>query len=152
MKRISWLALVLAALAGSDSRPAAQSRRPDFSGSWKLASASGSGGSPSRLTIVQNDTTLTVTAGEQVRTYNLDGADTEVREVYPNTAATHTSQARWVGSALIIATTTATSSIGTWQDMDVYSLDYGPKLVVVRVVTQTTSPMMATTTGVYERN
>jgi hypothetical protein len=78
MKRIVWIALILAVLTGSSGNPSAQSRRPDFSGSWRLVSSPGvSGGAPSTLTIAQNDATLNVTVGEQNLTYNLDGSDAQ---------------------------------------------------------------------------
>ena len=42
-------------------------------------------------------------------------------------------------------------TIGTWEDLQVYSLDYGPKLTVVHVGSQTTIPMMFTETKTYEK-
>jgi hypothetical protein len=155
MKRAVWLAVLLVVLTGSARNPAAQARRPDFSGSWRLVASPGSvgpstGGSSPTLLIVQNDTTLTVTAGEQTRAYNLDGSDAQNLAVSRNFNSALTSQARWIGAALTIATTSVTP-MGTWQDLDVYSLDYGPKLVVVTVGTATTLPYMGTTIGVYQK-
>jgi hypothetical protein len=115
--------------------------RPDFSGAW-----SGSGKS---LTIQQNATTLAVTEGTQKRTYNLDGSESRFEDANQYRSQM-TARTRWVGSALVIETTTV-SSIGTWQDLEVYSVDYGPKLSVVQVGTQTTHPMMYTTVETFTK-
>jgi len=130
------LVIFVFALTGS----VAAQARPDFSGTW---------GAPDSLTIKQDARTLTVTTRGETRTYNLDGSDSRFeRRSDSGTTSQLTAQAKWVGSALLITTTTV-SSIGTWEDLEVYSLDYGPKLTVVRVGTQTTRPMMYTTTTVY---
>jgi hypothetical protein len=137
MHRFAWILAVITIAVTA--RVGAQAR-PDFSGTW---------GSPASLTIKQDARTLTVTTGGETRTYNLDGSDSRFeRRSDRGTTSQLTSQATWVGSALVITTTTV-SSIGTWEDLEVYSLDYGPKLTVVRVGTQTTRPMMYTTTTVY---
>jgi hypothetical protein len=112
--------LLIVAVSIPGGRANAQSR-PDFSGTWTTP-----GSSP--LTIKQDAKTLTVTEGAQTRTFNLDGSESRFGE--------KTAQARWVGGS-------------NWQDLEVYSLDYGPKLTVVQVGTQTTHPMMYTTVNTY---
>ena len=140
MKRLAWILVVAIALTQCLDAQA----RPDFSGAWNGAGAS--------LTIKQDAKTLTVTTGVDTRTYNLDGSDSRFeKKTDRGTVSQLTAQVRWVGSALLITTTTV-SSIGTWQDLEVYSLDYGPKLTVVQVGTQTTRPMMYTTTTTYTRS
>jgi hypothetical protein len=135
MNRVGLLLVVVACtLVG----PVAAQSRPDFSGAWTAPDMS--------LAIRQNGTTMTVNEGGEVKTYNLDGSDSRFSK--GNTQ--YTARARWVGSALVIATTTV-SSIGTWEDLEVYSLDYGPKLTVVYVGTQTTRPMMFTQTKTFEK-
>lgn len=120
-----------AALVGAQSRP-------DFSGTW-----TGSGNS---ITIRQNGVALTVGEGAQARVYNLDGAESRFVVGMSQMAA----RARWAGSALVVEVTHVTPS-GTWVDVEVYSMDYGPKLSVVRVRTQTTHPMMYTTVDTYSK-
>jgi len=134
-------ARTLVVLAIAFSASVAAQTPPDFSGDWKTPGSS--------LTIRQDAKTLAVTTGGETRTYNLDGSDSRFeRRSNRGTVSQLTAQAKWVGSALLVTTTTV-SSIGTWQDLEVYSLDYGPKLTVVRVGTQTTRPMMYTTTTAY---
>jgi hypothetical protein len=117
--------------------------RPDFSGAWS--------GSGKLLTIQQNATTLAVTEGTQKRTYNLDGSESRFEGAATNQYRSQmTARTRWVGSALVIETTTV-SSIGTWQDLEVYSVDYGPKLSVVQIGTQTTHPLMYTTVATFTK-
>lgn len=117
--------------------------RPDFSGTWTSSSGPA-------LAIKQSGQTLTVSTGAETQAINLDGSESQTRRQGRSFDYTQTSQARWVGSALLITRTTV-SPIGTWQDLDVYSLDYGNKLTVVRIWTQTTAPMMGTTTSAYTR-
>ena len=133
MRRSAWLLVVVAITLGG--RTAAQSR-PDFSGTWSAPD--------SVLTIKQDAVTLTVSEGTDTRIYNLDGSERTDRVGKSQLTA----QARWVGSALVIATTTD-SPIGKWQDLQVFSLDYGPKLSVVQVGAQMTQGMMYTTTKTY---
>lgn len=114
--------------------------RPNFAGTWTQSNGT-------VLSITQNGQAISVTSGADKLHYNLDGSDS--RNSGAN-GSTLTSQARWVGSALVVATTTM-SPIGTWQDLDFYSMDYGPKLIVVHVRTQTTNPMMGTTVETYVR-
>jgi hypothetical protein len=136
MKR---LVLVLILAAGSLGNPVtAVQSRPDFSGAW-----TGPAGS---LTIQQNEGTLTVSEGADVRTLNLDGSAGR----FAKGDTQYTARTRWVGSALVVSITTA-SPVGTWEDLEVYSLDYGPTLTVVYVGTQTRRPMMFTQTRTYEQ-
>jgi hypothetical protein len=117
--------------------------RPDLSGTWRSAD--------STLTIRQDDKTIVITAvGGETAIYNLDGTDRRVEDRTDRGTSQVTTQAKWVGSALLITSTTV-SSIGTWQDLEVYSLDYGPKLTKVLVGSQTTRGMMYTTTSTYVR-
>ena len=140
MKRLAW---VVALLAITLSQHVSAQARPDFSGVWNAPGSS--------LTIRQDEKTLRITQGAETRLYNLDGSDSRFeRRTDRGTSSQLTAQVRWVGSALVVTTTTV-SSIGTWQDLEVYSLDYGPKLTVVEVGTQTTRPMMYTTTVTYTR-
>ena len=74
------------------------------------------------MTIQQTGQTLTVSIGSDSQTVNLTGAETQAERQGRNFAYTETSQARWVGSALVVTKTTV-SPIGTWQDLDVFSLD-----------------------------
>ncbi len=139
------LAVLIPGRMTAQQQGAAQTReRPDFSGTWRSSSAPA-------MTIQQNDQTLTVSAGSDSQTVNLTGAETRVERQGRNFAYTETSQARWVSSALVITKTTV-SPIGTWQDLDVLSLDYGNKLTVVKLWTQTTAPLMGTTTATYTRD
>jgi hypothetical protein len=119
--------------------------RPDFSGTWNAP------GSPLTITIRQDDRTLTIGQGPDARIYNLDGSDSHFQATGRIGVSQLTAHARWVGAALVIATTTV-SPIGTWEDLEVYSLDYGSKLSVVQVGTQTTSPMMSTTVKTYTKS
>jgi len=137
MKRLGCLLALIAVTVGG--RLTAQQSRPDFSGAWTTPKSS--------LSIRQDATTLTVSEGTEARTYNLDGSDSR----FSNARGTqYTARTRWVGSALVISTTTV-SQIGTWEDLQVYSMDYGPKLTVVNVFTQTTRPMMGTETRTYQK-
>jgi hypothetical protein len=141
MNRIAQnLAMVGVVFAGG----VAAQGRPDFSGTWRSAD--------STLTIRQDDKTIVITAvGGKTAIYNLDGTDRRVAErTDRGTTSQVTTQAKWVGSALVITSTTV-SSMGTWQDLEVYSLDYGPKLTKVLVGSQTTQGMMYTTTSTYVR-
>ena len=142
MKRIAWLAVIAVALS-LVGRVTAQQARPDFSGKWQSEGAS--------LVIKQDLATLTVADGSETTTYNLNGTETQRQQTGAKGTSTLTSRVQWVGSAMVVSTTTA-SPIGTWQDLDVYSMDYGPKLNVVHVGTQTTMPMMSTKTRTYTRN
>lgn len=139
MRRLIWLVVfVVIAHGGSLSGQSG----PNFSGTWTAPS--------SMLTITQDATTLTVTEGAATRIYNLDGTPSRFQTSGSHGASQHTAHARWVQSALVIETTTI-SSIGRWTDLVVYSLDYGPRLSVVHVGTQTRSPMMSTTVTTYTR-
>jgi hypothetical protein len=50
-----------------------------------------------------------------------------------------------------VVSTTTVRSIGALQDLEVYSMDYGPTLTVVKVGSQMTQGMMYTTTTTYTR-
>jgi hypothetical protein len=140
MKRPAW---ILALVAIAFGQHVSAQARPDFSGVWNAPGSS--------VTIRQDEKTFSITQGTETRIYNLDGSDSRFeRRSHRGTSSQLTAQARWVGSALVVTTTTV-SSIGTWQDLEIYSLDYGPKLTVVEVGTQTTRPMMYTTTVTYAR-
>jgi len=136
MRRLAWLFLIIVIVA--DGRASTYAARPDFSGSW---SASGR-----LLSIRQDATSLAVTSDSATRVYNLDGAESHFRLG----RAQVTARARWVGSALVVELTSILEA-GTWQDMEVYSLDYQRQLIVVRIETTTDQPMMSTTTSVYMR-
>ena len=89
--------------------------------------------------------------GAEARTYNLDGSESRFEGAATNRYRSQmTARTRWIGSALVIATTSV-SEIGTWEDLHVYSLDYGPTLTMVNVFTQTTRPLMGTETKAYHR-
>src|SRR5688572_4157850 len=140
MKRLALLSVVALALGVQLS---AQSR-PDFSGAWR--------GSTALLSIKQSATTLTVTKDSETRTYNLDGSESRWTSAR---SGQMTARIRWVQSALVIETRIV-SSIGTWTDMEVYSLDHGktfeaPQLSVVYVFTREAGPMMGTTVTTYTR-
>jgi hypothetical protein len=49
----------------------------------------------------------------------------------------------------MLVTTTTTTADGSWKDYDIYTLDFGPKLTVIHLRTQSVVPMMATTATVY---
>jgi hypothetical protein len=123
--------------------PASAQAIPNLSGTWTQ-----SNGEP--LTIAQSGSTLTVTEGGQPRPYNLDGMETKFERVTPRFTESLTAQAHWVSSALVVTITTV-SPIGTWQDIEVYSVDYGGKLNRVKVSSAKTQPMMATTTQTYAK-
>ena len=139
MRRLALLLVVVALTSG---RMTAQSR-PDFSGTWK--------GPDGTIAITQDATTLIVRTEAEIRTYNLDGSPSRFEGASSNRYRSQkTAQARWVGSALVVAVTTV-SPIGTWQDLEVYSLDHGPTLSVVSIGTRETSPMMFTSVKSYAR-
>ena len=140
MRRLAWCFVVAITLCG---RVTAQNR-PDLSGTWRAPS--------SLLTIKQDATTLTVTKGSDTRTYNLDGSTSRIE----GPRSVQTAQVRWAQSALVIEMSTV-SSVGSWTDLQVYSLDHGstfgdPKLSVVYVFTRETSPMMGTEVTTYTRD
>jgi hypothetical protein len=112
MKRLAWmLVIVMIAIAA---RLEAQTL-PDLSGEWTAPGAS--------LTIRQDARTLVVISGADTTTYNLDGADSRFeRRTDRGTVSQLTAQANWIGSALLITTATV-RSLGSWQDLEVYSLD-----------------------------
>ncbi len=142
MKRMACLFVLLAMMGGRPNAQADQSR-PDFSGTWK--------GPDGVLTIKRDGSTMTVTSGDKVKIYNLDGSESHFTGAASSQhAGQMTAVARWTGSALVVTVTTV-STMGTWEDLEVYSLDYGPKLTVVHVGTQTTRPMMSTHTNTYEK-
>jgi hypothetical protein len=133
MKRVLCiLAMAAAASAGS---LAAQSR-PDFSGTWAATD--------SLITVRQDGRVMTVSEDTDVRVFNLDGSESR----FAKDGTQYTARARWVGNALVVAITTE-GRIGHWEDLQVFSLDHGPKLNVVYVGTQSTSPMMFTQTRTY---
>jgi hypothetical protein len=119
-------------------KPVTAQSRPDYAGTWA--------GTDGSLTIRQDEGTLAVSGGAVVKMYNLNGSDSR----FAKDDSQYTARARWVGSALVVAITTV-SPIGTWEDVEVYSLDYGPKLTIVHVGTQTRRPMMFTQTRTYEK-
>ena len=135
MRRLAWLLLVGAIILGG--RTFAQSR-PDFSGVWK--------GSAGPLTVQQTGTTLTIGEGADKRVYNLDGSESR----FTLDRSQLTARARWSGSALVVEIATA-STIGSWTDVEIYSLDYGPTLSVVKVRSQMTRTVMYTTVDTYTR-
>src|SRR5262245_43515744 len=102
MKRLAWLLVVVAVTSGGTST--AQSKGADLSGGLTAPA--------SAITIQQNASVLTVTDGTDSRTYNLDGSDSR----FANGSTQYTARVRWVGSALVISTVTA-SPIGTWEDL-----------------------------------
>jgi hypothetical protein len=135
MRCFAWLLIVVA--TASEGLVSAQSR-PDFSGAW--------GASGKSITIQQDATTITIGEGTQARIYNLDGSESH----FVVGRSQMTARARWAGSAFVVDVTTV-SPIGTWTDVEVYSMDYGQKLSVVQVRTQTTQPMMYTTVDTYSK-
>jgi hypothetical protein len=143
MIRLTSGLLVVGLLLSLGDTVTAQGNRPDFSGRWTSSSGL-------VLAVQQQGQTLTVTRNSQTSTYNLDGSPSQFEREGRNFRSTLTAQARWVGSALLVTTTTV-SPIGTWQDLEVYSLDYSDTLNVVHVFTQTTAPFMGTTTSTYKK-
>ena len=135
MRRFAWLVIVAA--TACEGLVSAQSH-PDFSGAWI--------GSGKSITIQQDAATITIGEGTQARIYNLDGSESR----FVIGRGQMTARARWAGSAFVVDVTTV-SPIGTWTDVEVYSIDYGQKLSVVQVRTQTTRPMMYTTVDTYSR-
>ncbi len=129
MKRMACLVAVVAVTSGGTLT--AQFRGANLSGTWTAPGSS--------LTIQQDASVLTVSNGTDSRTYNLDGSDSRAAK----NGTQYTARVRWVGSALVIATVTV-SSIGTWEDLRVLSIDYGPKLSVVDVESQMTQGVMHT--------
>jgi hypothetical protein len=143
MIRLTRRLLVVGLLLGLGDAVTAQGNRPDFSGRWTSPVGPA-------LTIQRQGQAMTVTTESDTRTYNLDGSPSQFQREGRNFRSTVTAQAQWIGSALVVTTRTV-SPIGTWQDLEVYSLDYGDTLTVVRVFTQTTEPFMGTTTSTYKK-
>ena len=139
MKR---MVLLLAVIAITLSGHVTAQAGADFSGTWKSSS--------SLLTIKQDARTLIVTEGSGTRTYKLDGSESRFESSGAGGVNQYTARARWVQSALVIETKTV-SKIGEWTDMEVYSLDFGPQLSVVRIYTQKHSPFMGTTLTTYTK-
>jgi hypothetical protein len=135
MRRVGWLLLFVALTCGG--LVSAQSR-PDFSGAWTAPGKS--------ISIKQDAATITVGDGRDARIYNLNGSESR----FDVGRSQMTARGRWAGSAFVVEVTTV-SPIGTWTDVEVYSMDYGQKLSVVQVRTQTTAPMMYTTVDTYSK-
>ncbi len=96
--------------------------RPNFNGTWVSPE------NPSRtMTITQDDSRLTQTDGRNTFTWLLDGSENraEITTVRGEKWAL-ISTARWVGYALIIATTTTRESGQSWDSMTIYTLDALP--------------------------
>ena len=143
MKRMTCLLVLI--LVTSGGRLSAQSvqSHPDFAGTWS--------GSDGVLSIRQDGSAMTVTAGDETKVYNLDGPESRFEGAKSNQHPSQTTaRTRWTGSALVVAVTTV-SPIGTWENLVVYSLDYGPQLNAVEVGTQSTRPMMYTQTKTYAK-
>lgn len=127
------------ALSGASQPAKSQSIRPDFSGTWTLAS----GGRPdaplwSEGAITQDALSVTFTAGVPTGgvdsgrvSYRLDGSDTvSTITTVTGVAWALTSQAKWVEGALVI-TMNYNTPIGRWQDLATLSLDPAGNLNVV---------------------
>ena len=135
MKRLACILVFTALSFGGD---AAAQARPDFSGTWAAID--------SLITVRQDGRVMTISEGTDVRVFNLDGSESR----FAKDGTQYTARARWVGNALVVAITTE-GRIGNWEDLQVFSLDHGPKLNVVYVGTQSTSPMMFTQTRTYAK-
>jgi hypothetical protein len=135
MTRLAWVVAVVGIVISG--RVSAQTR-PDFSGVWV--------GSDKSMVLQQTGSTLTVNEGTQRKAYNLDGSESR----FQFGRSEMTAQARWFGSALVVSIATV-SPIGEWETVEVYSLDYGPKLSVVEVGSQTTRGVMYTNVKTYAK-
>ncbi|HEY6347436.1 MAG TPA: hypothetical protein VIY49_38600 [Bryobacteraceae bacterium] len=91
--------------------------KPNFKGTWV------SERQPQTLTITQDALRLTQTGPEGTLTYQLDGSDSrnETKTVLGEKWI-HISKIKWVGSALVITTTTTPQTGGSWDWMKIYTL------------------------------
>jgi hypothetical protein len=135
---VKRLACILAFTALSSGGAEAAQARPDFSGTWAAID--------SLITVRQDGRVMMVSEGPDVRVFNLDGSESR----FAKDGTQYTARARWVGNALTVAITTE-GRIGNWEDLQVFSLDHGPKLNVVYVGTQSTRLMMFTQTRTYAK-
>jgi hypothetical protein len=126
--------------------------KPDFSGMWKPP------GPSAQINIVQDGPAFVVTiAGAHERTethtYQLNGA--ESRNTTKDVAGavwTHVSQANWMNSAVVVATTTIRADGGKWQWMRVYSLRSDGQLSVTTFDgVLHDARLMDTSTVIYEK-
>src|SRR5215475_3899767 len=93
--------------------------KPSFKGTW----VSSERPLPA-LTITQDDSRLTQSGPEGTLTYQLDGSDSrnETKTVLGEKWI-HISKIKWIGSALVISTTTTPELGGSWDWMKIYTLD-----------------------------
>ena len=80
--------------------------KPNFAGTWKLASEAGDPFTAPQMVVVQNAKTLTVTStsqmGEIKTTYNLDGTEARSPLDLNGTTIDRVTRAAWSGSKLVL--------------------------------------------------
>jgi hypothetical protein len=85
---------------------AAAQEKPNFAGTWKLASEAGDPFTSPQLVVGQNAKTLTVTStsqmGEIKTTYNLDGTEARSPLDFNGTTIDRVTKAAWSGSKLVL--------------------------------------------------
>jgi hypothetical protein len=104
MKRALFFAVALAVPLTVASLSAQE--KPNFAGTWKLASEAGDPFTSPQLVVVQNAKTLTVTStsqmGEIKTTYNLDGTEARSPLDFNGTTIDRVTKAAWSGSKLVL--------------------------------------------------
>jgi hypothetical protein len=108
--------------------------KPNFSGTWTLASsdspAATAGVKAVVVVITQTDSTLTLKNGEQAIVYPLDGSETTMKVPGPTGPRDLRLRTRWEGVQLVVEQRTATTSINTTVTVS----DDGNELTVETVV------------------
>ena len=89
--------------------------KPNFTGTWTLASSGDSGpNAAARVVVVvitQNDSTLTLKTGDQTLVWQLDGSETTMKIPGPTGPQDLRLRARLEGAGLLVEQRTATTSI-----------------------------------------
>jgi hypothetical protein len=131
--------------------------KPNFTGTWQILESSAKD-AQAHLMIAQDGSAFVVTdtgadGSPEKLTYRLDGSDSANKHKDSNRKTLdQVSQAKWVNAAIVIATTINDDHGGTWEGMQVYSLNPEGRLSVTTfdgILTNAT--LMATTTRLYEK-
>jgi hypothetical protein len=128
---------------------------PDFNGHWVRVGA----GSPQRLSIVQDASTMTVeegnpSAGRFRHTVRLDGSEITTIPGAPTRpltdVVTRASVHRMSALELVVVSKTQGKS-GSWEETRIYSLDSNGNLVVRRTITSLRDRTTSSQTQIYRK-